>query len=87
MWQRWLALSLCLVVLFAGGCGPQSNRQVFIADQAGTVTPHGPIAAETVEDSPDGVTYRTRDGRKWQVKMETRPDGRTSYGEPQLVSQ
>jgi len=84
MCPRWPMVVMVLLCLWsAHGCGSPTNREAFIADQEGTVTPHGPINLDSVADTEEGVTYQTRDGRNWHVRIETRSDGRRSYGEPQ----
>jgi hypothetical protein len=73
---------LLLAIIVGSGCGSRTNRDVFVEEQEGTLTPHGRIDLSSVEDAADGVTYQTEDGQRWRVTMEARPDRGTVYGEP-----
>jgi hypothetical protein len=48
--------------------------------QRHTVTPHGKIKLDTVQETSDGrIQYQTSDGRTWRVEMNKQPDGFYRY--------
>src|SRR5262249_29292806 len=72
------------VLLVSAGCRPTkdpaptlaarkpatSKVDYFKQSQAAGMTPHGSIDMSSVKETPDGVEYRTIDGKRWKVKME-----------------
>lgn len=90
-------LSVSLIVLCSiGGCsGSGSNKpsedtrskvEYFRDTQGPTVTPHGKIKMESVEEAQDGrIQYQTEDGKKWRVEMTKQADGKYLYGTPDEV--
>jgi hypothetical protein len=85
-WRCALVGLLVVCGVAAGGCrrprprvtAPQVFRtkaEFFRAKQAATVTPFGAIDLDSVKETPDGVEYRTADGKRWKVVMEPAGDG------------
>lgn len=93
--KEFLRLAL-LVALLTGlavgnGCRPPvkqpSDRPItkveyFRARQANTTTTHGKIKLDTVQETLDGVEYRTEDGKRWRVRMEPTEAGGFRFSEP-----
>lgn len=58
--------------------------QTFRAEQASTVTTHGPINMSSVNELPGGrMSYQTADGKQWVVEMTVDADGNYVYSAPQ----
>jgi len=92
---------VALVVLVVGVCaGARCNRparvspsgppatskvEAFKQQQSATMTPHGAIDLNSVKGTPDGVEYRTSDGRTWRVALEWTASGWRPRGEPEEV--
>jgi hypothetical protein len=85
-----LRLSICLILLASlVGCNKQepSKAEAFKADQSATLTPHGKINLDSVQETDRGVSYETTDKTKWDVSMEKAADGQYRYGTPDRVGQ
>jgi hypothetical protein len=82
---RFMPVELILVLSFSlSGCGkePVGRVEQFKRDQAATVTTHGPIEMDSVNETPSGVSYKTKDGSAFSVDVSTGPDGSQRFGEP-----
>lgn len=72
-----------IITIALVGCGEESNNvKQFKQDQAGTVTPNGPIDMESVQATPNGVSYNTKDGTSFSVSESKAADGSTRYDQP-----
>ena len=92
-----IALVLLLVGVLAGAHCNRSARspksptpttskvEAFRQQQSATMTPHGTIDMDSLKETPDGVEYRTSDGRRWRVAMEQSANGWRPRGEPEEV--
>ena len=87
-----LALALGISLADGGGCGgPAGMRdtrtpgQYFREEQAVTVTPHGKILTDSVEERDDKIEYSTQDGHRWRVGFSKRADGTYDYQTPEAV--
>jgi hypothetical protein len=88
---RWLLpLLFAAFVVSAGGCGGGSTpkavtrtpAQYFKEQQADTMTPHGKIMTDSVEEKDGKIQYNTTDGKQWRVTYSKRADGTYEYGMP-----
>jgi hypothetical protein len=65
---------------------PTTNKvEAFRQQQSTTMTPHGAIDMGSLKETPDGVEYRTSDGRSWRVALEWTAGGWRPHGEPEEV--
>lgn len=80
-----------IAVLGCGGTGPpgagkaadtRSPAQYFRERQATTITPHGKIRTDTVEERGGKLEYQTGDGKRWRLDYAKRADGTYDYGTP-----
>jgi len=80
---RAVFLCSCLFAALTVGCFPtgtaKSPADYFRENQTATMTPHGKIKTETVEEKNGKITYQTTDGKKWQVGYSKRADGTYEY--------
>lgn len=61
----------------------RSRAEYFRDTQAATMTPHGKIKMETIQEATDGrIQYQTEDGKTWRVSMTKQADGTYRYGTP-----
>jgi hypothetical protein len=94
--MRDITRSFALAVLTVAvvGCGDttpttapppdtRSAAEYFREQQAGTVTPHGRVLADTVGEADGRLEYATEDGRRWRVAYSKRADGTYRYGTPE----
>jgi hypothetical protein len=63
----------------------QSKVEFFTQTQKNTNTPHGKIDMNSVQETADGVEYRTADGRHWKVVLERTPTGWRVRGDPEEI--
>lgn len=92
-----LLIVICFVAVLNSGCGnsgststkqedTRSKVEYFWDEQGPTMTPHGKIKMETVQETSDGrIQYQTEDGRTWRVDMSKQADGTYRYGTPDEV--
>lgn len=89
-----LPVLLAAVLVSAGGCGggnttPKADTrtpgQYFKEQQANTMTPHGKIMTDSVEEKDGKIQYKTADGKQWRVTYSKRADGTYEYGMPDGV--
>jgi hypothetical protein len=84
---RYATILLAAVLSWSVGCG-SDKAGAFKAEQAHTVTPHGRIDQDSVEETAEGrIRYRTSDGMQWSVEMERAADGKYRYGDAQLLEE
>jgi hypothetical protein len=77
------------------GCGSNTTRSVpndkltpakyFKERQANTITTHGKIMTDSVEEKDGKIQYKTEDGKMWRVSFSKNTDGTYYYGTPQEV--
>jgi hypothetical protein len=90
---RAVIVVLLLVISGPVGCGSskssntnQTETSIFKEEQSSTITPHGKIDADSVQEGSAGtVEYRTTDGRLWRTDMRVRADGTHSWTQPEEV--
>ena len=92
-----LTLALFVTILASGlGCSngtlgankvPDSRTpaQYFKDRQTATVTPHGKIRMNSVEEKDGKIRYQTEDGKMWGVEYSKQADGSYQYGTPETV--
>jgi hypothetical protein len=81
-------LTIAAATVAIAGCGsrPLTKADRFKQDQAATITTHGRIDLESVQETRDGrISYRTANGSLWQVEISQNADGTPRYGEPVAV--
>ena len=92
--HRWLVAFLTVgVIVAAEGCGadtgkgkPADTRSpalYFKEQQSSTMTPHGKIMMDSVEEKDRKIQYKTEDGKTWRVGYSKRADGTYQYGMPE----
>jgi hypothetical protein len=89
-----LFLMIFCVVTLSSGCGggskttlkkedARSNLEYFRDTQGATITPHGKIKMDTIQEASDGrIQYQTEDRKTWRVLMTKQADGTYRYGTP-----
>lgn len=78
-----IVFATAIITVVLVGCGGESDKvSQFKQDQAGTVTPNGPIDMDSVRPTPNGVSYNTKDGASFTVNESKAPDGTTRYDQP-----
>jgi hypothetical protein len=86
MLLRFVAGALLIAAIIPlAGCRPAPASKIgrFRADQEGTVTPHGRIKMDTVDETADGrISYETSDGASFVVDARENADGTLRYGQP-----
>ena len=89
---RTVIVVFVLVTSGLVGCGSngsdanQTETSIFKEEQSSTITPHGKIDADSVQEGSAGtVEYRTTDGRLWRTDMRNRADGTHSWTQPEEV--
>jgi hypothetical protein len=87
-----LLLGLGISLAGRGGCGwpaetpdTRTPGQYFRDEQEATVTPHGRILTDSVEERDGKIEYSTQDGRRWRVGFSKRADGTYEYETPEAV--
>jgi hypothetical protein len=93
--RRWFCWGILASLLVGGlaGCGGEtppspttrSKVQIFKDDQGATMTPHGKIRLESVQEVNGRIQYQTDEGKTWQVDMTKKADGTYQYGTPDEV--
>jgi hypothetical protein len=92
--RRWLSAVTTATSLVAvgAGCGRSSSEpdtrtpaQYFQEQQAATVTPHGKIVKDSVQEESDKIEYRTEDGRRWRVGYSKHAGGGYHYDTPEEI--
>lgn len=63
----------------------RTPAQYFKEQQANTMTPHGKIMTDSVEEKDGKIQYKTEDGKQWRVGHSKRADGTYQYGMPEEV--
>ena len=64
---------------------PLTKVEYFKDRQTSIKLTHGTIDMTSVEETSDGVKYRTTDGSQWKVTMEKTADGWRIRGAPERV--
>lgn len=85
---RWLLPAMLVAVLVSAvGCSAdrRTPAQHFKKQQANTMTPHGKIMTDSVEEKDGKIQYKTEDGKQWRVTYSKRDDGTYQYGMPEEV--
>jgi PDZ domain len=59
--------------------------QYFKEHQAYTITPHGKLIIDSVEEVDGKIQYKTEDGKQWRVSYSKQADGTCQYGTPDEV--
>jgi hypothetical protein len=90
-----LLMVFCIVAVNSGCDGSKSTTKTedtrskveyFRDTQAATMTPHGKIKMETIQETSNGrIQYQTVDGKTWRVDMTKQADGTYRYGMPDEV--
>jgi hypothetical protein len=90
--QRRFPVFIAVMVITVIGCGGSStdpnNRtpaQFFKQEQGNTMTPHGKIMPDSVEERDGKLEYKTEDAKKWRVGYSKRADGTYQYGMPEEI--
>jgi hypothetical protein len=80
----WVALA---IACGGGGAVPDKRTpgQYFKEEQGATITPHGKIRTDTVEERNGKIEYSTQDGHRWSVDYSKRADGTYDYRTPEPV--
>lgn len=91
----WLLVFSCCIAALASGCGggdppkkkedTRSKVEYFRDTQGPTMTPHGKIKMDSVEEKNGKIQYQTEDSKKWRVDMTKQADGTYRYGTPDEV--
>lgn len=78
-----LALGIATAGLLGCDASPPSKAEVFKSQHQSTMTPHGPIDMDSVEEAPDGnIHYKTSDGKAWTVSAREEGDGSLRFEAP-----
>jgi ABC-type oligopeptide transport system substrate-binding subunit len=90
-----LLFVVCLLAALSSGCGggstskkedTRSKVEYFRDTHGPTMTPHGKIKMDTIQEASNGkIQYQTEDGKTWRVDMTKQADGTYRYGTPDEV--
>jgi hypothetical protein len=96
LWWVCIFLGMALLTSVIGGCDEKAQKdkkqknesakvEYFRATQGPTMTTHGKIKMDTVEDKDGKIQYQTEDGKRWRVDMTLEVDKTYRYGTPEEV--
>ena len=93
--RRWLLMPFIslLMLCAAAGCRPsissatkapeQTPGNYFREHQRASMTTHGRILMDSVEEKDGRIFYRTEDGKRWHVIYSHLADGTYQYSTPE----
>jgi hypothetical protein len=83
---RFTFFILGVVILSGCDVSPPTKIDAFRNQQKSTVTPHGPIDMQSVQETSDGnIQYKTSDGTNWSVTARDEGAGVYRFESPRRV--